>query len=313
MKKSEKKTLEYFIPISRKLFEHRLWCEEREFSRFEAWIYLLKEARFEDMKLYDGNKVITIQRGQVYASIRFLSKAFGWSTKKLLNFIDLLITDNMITKETVKETGQTLITICNYDRYNTLDLKRETPKETIWKQQGNSKETKYNKDINKENKDKDIIPPIIPQVGVEEKNWRDDFQIYILDLDSQYNAIISDGDFIAERQKYFPHVNIQLSIEKAYKDFWSTERGWQNKKKSKTVNIDWKATFRNSLNERYNHVYLNKNEIATTTDHGTGVWVENGKKYYGSKSAPNEIPMNAPRRTEANSVYYPHQNKWMVE
>lgn len=50
-----------------------------------------------------------------------------------------------------------------------------------------------------------------------------------------------------------------------------------------------------------------------TNDHGIGVWIEDGKKYYGSKASPIEIPMNAPRRTEASSVYYPHQNKWMVE
>ena len=139
-----------FIPINRKLFEHHLWCEEREYSRFEAWLYLLKEARFEDTKLLNKGKLVLIKRGQVYASIRFLATAFGWSTKKAGNFLQILEADKMISRETVKETGQTMISICNYDKYNIVIQKRETPKETGRKQRGNSEETKSNT-VNKDN------------------------------------------------------------------------------------------------------------------------------------------------------------------
>lgn len=43
----------------------------------------------------------------------------------------------MITKETLKETPQTIVTICNYDRYNLNSGSRKQGK----KQQGNSEET----------------------------------------------------------------------------------------------------------------------------------------------------------------------------
>lgn len=165
--------MEYYIPISRRIFEHPFWCEDRVFSRFEAWLDIVQSARFEDTKQLIGNRFIEVKRGQVLVSLRFLAGRWHWSTKKVNSFLDLLIQDKMITKETPKETGQTVITICNYDKYNFISQELETEK----KQQGNTKETlrkqqgnKINKD-NKENKLKeDNIPPTPPKgEGVNSK------------------------------------------------------------------------------------------------------------------------------------------------
>lgn len=165
--------MEYYIPISRRIFEHPFWCEDRVFSRFEAWLDIVQSARFEDTKQLIGNRFIEVKRGQVLVSLRFLAGRWQWSTKKVNSFLDLLIQDKMIIKETPKETGQTVITICNYDKYNFISQELETEK----KQQGNTKETlrkqqgnKINKD-NKENKLKeDNIPPTPPKgEGVNSK------------------------------------------------------------------------------------------------------------------------------------------------
>jgi hypothetical protein len=138
-----------YIPVSRKLFEHHLWCEERVYSRFEAWLDLLQSTRFEDTKLLIGNRWIEVKRGQNLVSLRYLSGRWQWSTKKVNAFLELLIHDAMIKKETPKETGQTVITICNYEKYN--------PDYEKWKQQkkqeGNSKETARKQEGNKINKE----------------------------------------------------------------------------------------------------------------------------------------------------------------
>ena len=176
--------MEYYIPISRRIFEHPFWCEDRVFSRFEAWLDIVQSARFEDTKQLIGNRFIEVKRGQMLVSLRFLAGRWQWSTKKVNSFLDLLIQDKMIIKETPKETGQTVITICNYDKYNFISQELETEKkqqgntkETARKQQGNTKETarkqqgnKINKD-NKENKLKeDNIPPTPPKgEGVNSK------------------------------------------------------------------------------------------------------------------------------------------------
>lgn len=133
-----------FIPINRGLFEHHLWCEEREFSRFEAWLYLLKEARFEDTKLLDKGKLVIVKRGQVYVSYRFLAGAFGWTVKRVRTFLDLIESDNMIERDTAKGTGQTIITICNYNTYNVRSLNEGTAKGTQWAHEGHAEGTKSN-------------------------------------------------------------------------------------------------------------------------------------------------------------------------
>ena len=146
--------MDYYIPINRRIFEHRFWCEGRVFSRFEAWLDILQSARFEDTKQLIGNRLIEVKRGQMLVSLRFLSGRWQWSTKKVNAFLNLLIQDNMITKETPKETGQTVITICNYDKYNSTASTEETQR----KQEGNTKETPRKQNINKENKEKkDIV------------------------------------------------------------------------------------------------------------------------------------------------------------
>lgn len=156
--------MDYYIPISRRLFEHPFWCEERIYSRFEAWLDLIQSARFEDTKQLIGNRMIEVKRGQALVSLRFLAGRWQWSTKKVNAFLDLLIQDKMITKETPKETGQTVITICNYDKYNEVTEKRKHKK----KQEGNTKETGRKQEGNennkeyKENKDNNI-PPTPPK------------------------------------------------------------------------------------------------------------------------------------------------------
>ncbi len=174
--------MEYYIPISRRLFEHPFWCEERIYSRFEAWLDIVRSARFEDTKQLIGNRFIVVNRGQVLVSLRFLSNRWKWSTKKVNTFLDLLIQDKMITKETPKETGQTVITICNYDKYNFQPDAEETQK----KRQGNTKETARKHQGNKVNKDNKLeesnIPPTPPKGEGINSKARSLFEKHFKDL-----------------------------------------------------------------------------------------------------------------------------------
>lgn len=171
--------MDYYIPISRRLFEHQFWCEERTYSRFEAWLDLIQSARFEDTKQLIGNRMIEVKRGQALVSLRFLAGRWQWSTKKVNSFLDLLIQDKMIIKETPKETGQTVITICNYDKYNETSEKRKQQK----KQEGNTKETPrkhQGNENNKEYKEKkdNNIPPTPPKgdgLNIKARSLFEDF------------------------------------------------------------------------------------------------------------------------------------------
>lgn len=167
--------MKYYIPISRRLFEHPFWCENRTFSKFEAWLDVLQSARFENSKQLVGNRLIEVKRGQFPVSLRFLAGRWGWSTKKVNSFLDCLMHDKMIAKKTHKETGQTIITICNYDKYNSNSDERKQGK----KQEGNGK-----KDCNRINK---------KQVGNSEETVENVATIckcddYISNVDSEETA-----------------------------------------------------------------------------------------------------------------------------
>jgi hypothetical protein len=149
-----------YIPVSRKIFEHRFWCEDRVYSRFEAWLDIVQSARFEDTEHLIGNRLITVKRGQFPVSLRYLAERWKWSTKKVNAYLESLIQAQMVTKETPKETGQTILTVCNYDTYNFKTEKGKRQK----KREGNSKETprkqegnEYNKDNNENNLKKSIF------------------------------------------------------------------------------------------------------------------------------------------------------------
>lgn len=119
----------------------------------------------------------------------------------------------------------------------------------------NKNPTKKRKE--KESKEKESnIPPAIPPCGdAAAKSWRDDFEIYRSELKEAFDKIISDKDFIENRQKYHPNLDIRLSMQKAYEDYWATEAGWKKKKSSRTKEIDWPATFRKALDQPQNRVY----------------------------------------------------------
>ena len=103
----------------------------------------------------------------------------------------------MITKETLKETGQTIVTICNYDRYNQNSETRkqarkhpgntrETPgkhpgnsRETARKHPGNSEETNKKKGNkgNKENKGNNNPLPL--EFDFVSDEFRDSFSLWL--------------------------------------------------------------------------------------------------------------------------------------
>ena len=270
-----------YIPISRKLFEHQFWCEERVYSRFEAWIDILQSTRFEDTKLLIGNRFIEVKRGQFPISLRYLAERWKWSTKKVNNFLDLLILAKMIIKETPKETGQTVITVCNYERYN-LNFKEwkhqkkqeGNTKETPKKQEGNTKETPKKQEGNKynnDNKENNNNPPYNPPEWEEsESDWKIDFLVYKDELRNAFKKIKKDNDWISQQQAYYPNVDIVKSIEKSCVNYWATEAGWKNKKSKKIKNICWKSTFGNSISKSENKVYYNKNDENAGTQKKVG-------------------------------------------
>lgn len=87
--------------------------------------------------------------------------------------------------------------------------------------------------------------------------WKDDFEVYKDQLKVALKELLKDNDWILEQEKFNPNVDIQLTLEKATKNYWLTEEAWKKKKKASIKKINWKSTFANAISQKMNRVYKN--------------------------------------------------------
>lgn len=129
-----KNLVEGWLKLYRSIQNHWLW-EDKPFSRGQAFVDLLLMANHKDNKILFNGELIELKRGSRITSLRQLSEAWGWSTKKTKKFLELLEKDNMITIKS--DNKKTLVTIENYGVYQEVGNTEETQE----KHQGNSEET----------------------------------------------------------------------------------------------------------------------------------------------------------------------------
>lgn len=135
-----------FVLAERDRFKHKLFRND-EFCAGYAWDWLVAQAAYSDVEIWVKGKSITLHRGQLCFSTRFLAEAWKWSKSKTHRFLTRLKTEAMI--ETRSETGQLIITICNYDYYQSSERRSGTEDGTgggtAAGQQRDSSGTKNNK------------------------------------------------------------------------------------------------------------------------------------------------------------------------
>jgi hypothetical protein len=113
---------------------------------------------------------------------------------------------------------------------------------------------------------KSIVSIDIQETNKQEtiyNSWKTDFEIYKSELREKYQELLNNKEWIEEKQKYHPKLDIELTLEKSCVEFWATEAGWKYKKKSKSDDIDWKRTLTNALDLKQNHVYKNNYKNGT--------------------------------------------------
>lgn len=117
-----------YYKMERGWLDSPMWGEDA-YSKREAFEWLIGEAAWDDSKIVatPNGKPFRLKRGQVYASIRFMARKFQWSENKVIRYLDFLSVWGAVKTET--NTGQTVITICNYSKYqdggNTVEYSDE--------------------------------------------------------------------------------------------------------------------------------------------------------------------------------------------
>lgn len=145
--------MEGYIPISRKIFNHPFWKEERVYSFFEAWLDMIRTAKYNAETVLVKGRCLSIPRGDLVASVRYLANRWNWHRGRVERFLKMLKEQDMIKTRT--ETGISIISILNYDTYNRTGDPNETATGTAARQSRDSDRTKINK-VNKVNKDNKV-------------------------------------------------------------------------------------------------------------------------------------------------------------
>lgn len=132
-----------YIKVSRKVFdaEHGdpFWIEGREFGRWDAWIDLIQLAAWKRVKYRTAGEVVTLDRGEFVASLRFLAKRWSWSIKRVRGFFSILEKTDRVRAQQGHTCG-TRYLITKYDAYQDPPKPEGTGTGIGRAQQGHKKE-----------------------------------------------------------------------------------------------------------------------------------------------------------------------------
>ena len=269
--------MEGYIKLSRKFCSNDMWNEARTFSSCEAWLDLIQSARFEATPRMEsiGGREVSYTRGQYPASIRFLSKRWHWTERRVRTFLAYLKRENMITLS--QDQGMNIITLVKYNEYNgnpadtTSDTTADTSSDTSIVQEINElrlqvtqlltqvatqqvtqqpkeKEKRHTSDT-KQRKEKNIIKETTTNVVAKK--------------DAAKAATLSRKE--AFYQSLIPFVGLYpKEMIRAFFDYWSE----QNKSGTKMrfeLEKTWELSRRLKTWEKKEYQYGNRNHTITST------------------------------------------------
>lgn len=160
-----------WICLYRALLDH--WIFE-ESDALKLWCYLLLKANHTDRRTMFNGKLTEVKRGQIIAGRLVLSEKLQISEAKIRRYLNTLENDQMISQ--VKTNKYSMISIVNYDQYQSID-QQETSKSPT-----NNQQIATSKQLNNENK-KTISVDKPPTEGPDPEDLRLAQWMYKLILD----------------------------------------------------------------------------------------------------------------------------------
>lgn len=94
--------------------DHPAFAKE-SYTEREAWEWLIENACWKETTINVAGNPVKLERGQLSYSVRYMAEAWGWTRSKTARFTEKLKKWDMIGTES--GTGQQVITICNYNKY----------------------------------------------------------------------------------------------------------------------------------------------------------------------------------------------------
>lgn len=100
------------------------------YSEREAWSWMIGEAAWKNCAVNVKGHPVHVKRGSFTASLRFLAQKWQWKKDKVKRYLTRLEEWQMVKIETDSATGQTVVSVCNYEKYQNKKGSGETPNET---------------------------------------------------------------------------------------------------------------------------------------------------------------------------------------
>lgn len=125
-----------YIYLFRSIWDNPFFNNAERFDTRSAWLWLLTHANHTEKSIMIRGTVYRIQRGQLFTSIRNLSKVWGWDKDTVVRTLKSMENEEMITR--TRTQNGTLLTIRNYSKYQDLglygkidgDTERDTERDT---------------------------------------------------------------------------------------------------------------------------------------------------------------------------------------
>ena len=133
----------------------------RDLREVGIWSWMSDTAAWKDTTVRIKEHTFNLKRGQLVTTIRFMSKGFSISDRATRTLLENLKKHGMIDTQT--DTRATIVTICNYDKYQQLEKRGDTQGDeppTNPRQTGDTNKNTLNTN-NKNKEDKSALPDFI--------------------------------------------------------------------------------------------------------------------------------------------------------
>lgn len=95
----------------------------------------------------------------------------------------------------------------------------------------------------------------IKKLGVEKPKkqvtvipWKENYEIYREKCAEVFKRMSEDESLKREVNELYPKIDFEKSLAKSFLGYWSTEDGWNNKRKRDSSSINWRATIIKTIN-----------------------------------------------------------------
>jgi hypothetical protein len=214
-----------FIAMDRGALDHPLL---KDADRFRAWFWLIANAAWKPTRTRIKGTMVEIDRGDLTFSVRFLADNWGWSKSRVDRFLSDLRDEGMIeTRSKIGTTaghvagqGQSIITICNYDKYQSSnDADRDNGDAE------NGTTAGQRRDNSGTNKNKGTREQDNTNTSGRAHVLRDDWHPVPFGPDTKSHAQIQGwppGEFETQLEHFTSHHRSKGSKFKDWQDAWST-------------------------------------------------------------------------------------------